>query len=236
MTSTHPLMPEITREFERFIPMAFDTYKSLGSGPVSTHVIKFYKNFDTLLSKTSIQISCKPGCNYCCHYHVEATATEIFAMAETISKMPAAERENIRNKIKLTADRVGKLSVDEYIHTNIECAMLKDGQCSVYSVRPLACRGHHSADVRVCREAYENVRSTALAPKDSGMEVTFRAFENLQLLVNHQKGLDTSKYELHAALNEAISNPASFKRWKDGKIAFPSVKDRHTLEEMMGEN
>jgi Fe-S-cluster containining protein len=227
-------MEEIESTLQQLEPVMHQAYDGLGKGPVTPQVVKFYKRFDELTSASKLPISCKAGCSYCCHYHVMITATEAFAITEALAKMTAAERQVIQDRIRITAERASTLTRDEYLRTNVECAMLVDGKnCSVYQVRPIACRGHHSADVSICKETFDDVNSPALAPKDRVRELFFRVFENGQLLENHRAGVDTTKYEMHAALLEAISNPAAAKRWRAGKSAFPGVRDKVTLAEMM---
>jgi hypothetical protein len=39
---------------------------------------------------------------------------------------------------------------------------------------------------------------------------------------------------MHGAVNEALNNRAVAKRWRAGKLSFPNVKDRTTVEDMTG--
>jgi hypothetical protein len=227
------LMRDVSRAFGDIEPIARSAFNGLGKGLVTPQVVRFYSAFDQIAARSPALISCQAGCTYCCHYHVMVSATEVFAVAEAIGRLPAATRDVVVARVHETAAHVAKMDRATYIRTNVECAMLVGGQCSVYASRPIACRGHHSADVTICKETFDDVHSNAEAPKDYHREVTFRAFDNAQLSANHHAGVDTSKYELHAALAAALSNPTSFKRWKAGKSAFPDVVDKVTLAEMM---
>ncbi|MFC5511146.1 YkgJ family cysteine cluster protein [Massilia jejuensis] len=220
----------LLNELEPTVRVAFN---GLGRGPVTPQVVRFFRAFDEMTALSPGATSCQAGCTYCCHYHVMVSATEVFGVAEAIGKLPPATRAVIAARVHETAARTKSMGREVYIRTNVECAMLLDGKCSVYAARPIACRGHHSADVAVCKETHDNVHSNALAPKDYQREVTFRAFDNAQLGANYQAGVDATKYELHAALATAMSNPTAFKRWKAGKSAFPDVADKVTLAEMM---
>jgi hypothetical protein len=44
--------------------------------------------------------------------------------------------------------------MDRY-YAHVPCALLVDGRCSVYSVRPLLCRGYLSTDREGCRAGFE---------------------------------------------------------------------------------
>lgn len=227
------LMNDVTLMFEQLQPFAQAAFNGLGKGRVSPQIVKFYDGFDQATARSHNPISCKTGCTYCCHYHVMVSATEVFAMVEAIEKLPPHDRDMLKRRVQEVAARTKGMPRDVYLHTNIECAMLREGKCSVYAARPIACRGHHSADVAICKETFEDVHSAAVAPKDYQRELVFRAFDNVQLASNHSAGVDTSKYELHGALSAALTNPATFKRWKSGKAAFPGVTDKATLAEMM---
>jgi Fe-S-cluster containining protein len=224
---------DVEKTYGQLQPMISTTLVGLGKGSATPQIMKFYGAFDELSAQSKGSVNCKPGCSYCCHYRVMVSAAEAFALVEALSKIPPGQRLKIESSIKSTAVRVATMTPDEYEHTNVPCAMLKDGNCSTYAARPLACRGHHATDVAPCKETFDNVNSSAMAPKDYSRQLAFRVFENAQLAFNHYTGLDTTRYEMHAALSEAISNSVSFKRWKAGKSAFPGVTDKVTLEEMM---
>lgn len=231
--SQSELMSDVERLFTKLQPSIRSVFDGLGNGSVTPQIVKFYSAFDMATASSKVAISCKPGCTYCCHYHVMVTGTEVFAIAEAVEKLPVATRDLVKGRIRAVASQTKGMPRDTYVRTNIECAMLQQGRCSVYASRPIACRGHHSADVSVCKKTFDDVNSTALAPKDYDREVVFRAFDNLQLAANHSAGVDTTKYELHAALLAAVSNPVTWKRWRSGKSAFPDVTDKVTLAEMM---
>lgn len=231
--SADGMISDVEAVFGTLQPMMQSALIGLGKGPVTPQVMRFYDAFDKMVAQSTVPISCKPGCTYCCHYHVLASATEVFGIAEAIERLPAPTRETVKRRVGDVAARTKAMTREAYIRTNVECAMLLDGKCSVYAARPIACRGHHSADVAVCKETFDDVNSPALVPKDYQREVMFRAFDNGQIAANYHAKVDTSKYELHAALVAALNNPKSMKRWKDGKSAFPEVADKVTLAEMM---
>jgi Fe-S-cluster containining protein len=81
--------------------------------------------------------ACKTGCGHCCNIAVEITRREAEAIGAVahISPMvlPGADRE--------TSDR---LHQGIALYRDVPCPFLLDQQCSVYEVRPSACRAHHS--------------------------------------------------------------------------------------------
>ncbi len=228
-TEDQKFIDEAERKFNELMPEVFNSYSGLGKGPVLKQVIRFYKKYDERISELAGSIACAAGCDFCCHYHVVATAPEIFAIAEHLAKMPKAEKTKIQERIKETASRVSKMAVSEYMVTNIPCAMLENGRCSIYELRPLACRGHHSVDAKICERTFNAPQEDEPMELDYDRKLTVTALEAAHLTSQREKKLDTAKYELHAALNTAIWNKDVFKRWLEHKLSFPNVRDKHLL-------
>lgn len=102
---------------------------------------------------SKLDIACRKGCNYCCHGQVSATAPELFLIARAVrnSKLPALEREAVVERAARTiglsaADRFGK---------KIPCALLVDGLCGVYALRPSVCRQVTSTNLDACVDEFE---------------------------------------------------------------------------------
>lgn len=214
------------------MPIVSKIYSNLDQPFVGAQTIQFYKVVDDLISSAPNTIDCKAGCNYCCFYHVMVTPLEVFTITEHIRRLPDAEQREVVDSVRQYVDRVKGLNQDQHIHTNIQCSFLKAGRCSIYAIRPIACRGHHSADVNVCRRTFDDVSSAECAPMVYQRKVVSTGMDNALLLLQKMAGREVAKYEFHAALFEALTNKASVKRWRSGKSAFPSVKNKSTLDEI----
>jgi Fe-S-cluster containining protein len=223
---TGNLIEDVQAELDVQIEETVNAYSGLGKGPVLKQVMRFYRKYEKEIFILNEEAACRSGCNFCCHYHVVVSAPEVFALVEFIDKLPKLEREDLHDRIKKTAEVTTNLTAQEYIVTNVPCALLKDGRCSVYEVRPIACRGHHSLDMKVCEDTFKDTRSDALAPMSYERNVKTTALQNAHLISQKHKKLDTMAYELHAALHQAITNKGLFQRWRDHKMAFPNVRDR----------
>jgi Fe-S-cluster containining protein len=89
------------------------------------------------ITKGNIQLSCKKGCSNCCKIRVDVAEVEadmLVAYAEE-NGMPI-DTDYLKSQLVLQdpGDYRGK--------ENAACVFLKDGICSVYEVRPLACRNY----------------------------------------------------------------------------------------------
>lgn len=202
-----------------------------GRASVLSHQVSVYRRLDDALRAVAdtpgAEPACQAGCSYCCHYHVYVTAPEALAIAEHVRGWPAAARDDVLARLTANAKQAASLGKERHVQTNVRCAFLgSDHLCSIYPVRPLACRRHHSYDVTPCRTTFEDPACQDQCPQSAQRVATADGFLAAGSAVARHIGLDFARYELSGAVLEAATNPAAAKRWRDGKTAFPSVKDR----------
>ena len=109
------------------------------------------------LAKEGKQVSCAKGCSHCCHYLIGVTAAEAFCLFREILAMPDARQvaiisESINAAQMIAAKGLPDMKAAEsddglrselsrwYGELDISCPALRDGVCSMYQQRPLACR------------------------------------------------------------------------------------------------
>lgn len=205
-----------------------------GKSTALTHQVSVYRRLDdALLAVGNLPgaiPACQSGCNYCCHYHVYVSAPEALAIAEHLHATPVDKRELYLNRLKANAEQAEKLGMALHIKTNIRCAFLaEDGDCSIYALRPIACRRHHSYDVSPCRTTFEDPDCTDQTLQSPEHLATASGFLTASTAAAKHAGLDHAMYEMSGAVLEAMTNSASGKRWKAGKTSFPSVSDRDDM-------
>ncbi len=154
-------------------------------------------------------IACAAGCDFCCHLRVSAFAHEAAAVLHRLRTAVApAVAADIERRIVATAGRLEGMTVTEHYAARIPCALLVDGRCSVYAVRPSACAAHHSLSRARCEQAFER-------PEQHGTPRNSRpALLELQTLGDaliaatqsalEQGGRDATRRELHQALRDLI--------------------------------
>ncbi len=114
--------------------------------PAST-AYNFNTHVDELIKETPVpegeKISCKKGCSYCCHLHVEISQDEAVLILKHAKE----------NNIPINWDRLKKQSkhdLDTYGNMPAKkrkCNFLgSDGSCTIYEVRPINCRKMFSLD------------------------------------------------------------------------------------------
>lgn len=107
------------------------------------------------IESNGIKVECKKGCNHCCHYRALITEQE----ALLIEEYSGVKKKN------------PKRARDLFVKPD-PCPFLKNGGCSIYPVRPLACRGffvfkpapHYTACSDIDVHEYATVQLAMLQP------------------------------------------------------------------------
>jgi len=110
-------------------------------------------------------IQCEKGCSWCCYQPVYMTTQEAILIYEFIHQ---AFDDNQRAKILSNAQSKYKLTkgLEEEKKQKIKfaCPFLSEGSCSIYSVRPMACRIYLSSDKNSCKRKYDSPGDTKSFP------------------------------------------------------------------------
>ena len=191
-----------------------------------TQVVRMYARIEreqgAVIASANLALACERGCNYCCHQRVEVRPYEAFVLAEHIRlRMSTAQQADVKTKLAANRARIAPLAPLQHTQTGIPCALLVDGICSVYEARPAACRKYYSLSVDTCRTAFACPTEPLNGPlEDDALRLAGNAVALGYARGVEESGRDANRYELHAALLEALVNPKSAKRYRNGKKAF----------------
>jgi Fe-S-cluster containining protein len=96
--------------------------------------------------------ACEVGCSSCCHMRSEISQAEGDLIARQI-----ADRPDIVARVRENAAKLAGLALPELMRERMACALLDPAsrRCTVYEVRPLACRAYASASAHPCRDHVE---------------------------------------------------------------------------------
>jgi Fe-S-cluster containining protein len=125
-------------------------------------------------------VACKDGCDHCCHIAVTITQTE----AEVIGA--ATQIKPVQLK-PADLDSVDSLRKDIGNYRNVACPFLQHHRCSVYAVRPSACRAHHSLnnDNEQCKMSVPSEESSV---PSFNLKTPLFALAHLSLVVKESVG------------------------------------------------
>ena len=189
-------------------------------------VVKSYSRHDTvasaLIARANPPLACRSGCSYCCYYNVTAPAWEVLAIANyVLNAFSADRREALLSEARAFAAKARALTADGRKAANMKCPFLENSQCSIYPVRPRACRNHHASDVEGCIYSFENPEGPS-APNtyDESVFSAGKGFVEAFAFAMQQAGFDSRGYELITAFLEAMSSAPSQKRFAKKKRTF----------------
>ena len=178
--------------------------------------------------------ACHSGCAHCCCQDVGVSAPEVFAIHEHLrATRSPAELDDVISRIRAADDRTRGMTSSERLSPDNPCPFLVDERCSIYDVRPLACRGTNSLDADACARALRDpdARAQFLAGKltiPCFLE-PIRAFHaiaaGVQLALDELHGLEVLPLELTRAMRIMVDDPDTApQRWLGGQDPFQAAR------------
>lgn len=104
-------------------------------------------------------LACAAGCDHCCHQPVGLTIPELeLILAHLREHWSEADLESLKERLaqQNLVIRTIALDIRRAVHP---CGFLKDGLCSIYSVRPIICRGFQAVDAHLCETSLKDLGS-----------------------------------------------------------------------------
>lgn len=188
---------------------------------------------DGLLARQTA-LACRAGCAHCCYQAVGVSAPEVFAIHRYLARTrTAGELAATLERVRATDDRTRRMPASERLSPELPCPFLDAARCSIYEVRPLACRGKNSLDAGACESTLHDptARAELLAGK-RGVPCfvePIRAFHavaaGVQLTLAELHGLHAEPLELTAAVRTLADAPeAVADAWLRGEDAFAKAR------------
>jgi Fe-S-cluster containining protein len=110
-------------------------------------------------------IKCKKGCDFCCHQPVYALDYETQFLNTFIKdNFTETEKSDINKRARKNQEKLSKLNKTELLNSKLPCPLLKDGACSAYEARPMACRIYLSTDLNTCHIFYKEPENKSNFP------------------------------------------------------------------------
>jgi len=174
------------------------------------------------LHPQSPPVACKPGCSWCCYQLVPVLVPEALRISKFVQGLPPLEAASIADRLRSLDKATRGLTSQQRVSIPKSCAYLQDGECSIHSVRPLACAEFTSYDVQVCKRGkrigfkpesvmHEKARRLAYNAVQRGLS------EGLRSALPHA---DCEPLELTAASVIALDTPDAGSSWLEGSNVF----------------
>jgi Putative zinc- or iron-chelating domain len=177
-------------------------------------------------------LACHRGCDSCCTLRVSATAPEVLLVARFLRAVQPrllARGIDLVGRLRAANARTQGLSEAQRVALRQPCPFVAQGVCVVYSVRPLACRGHASHDVAACRQAAAG--DVAQVPYSQGHWMVRSLVQNALQSALRDSGRAWVSYELNQALCLALDDEQAEAAWLAGADPLASA----ALPEAMAE-
>jgi hypothetical protein len=165
-------------------------------------------------------VECRKGCDFCCHVNVTVTVLEAVRIAAALA---AGRQPQRQSEILATAERLAGRDAEGRQALRAACPLLVDGACSVYEIRPLACRALLSQSARSCEAHFAAVgpggRGTSL-PSLVTPRLIAAGFVSGEMAAMQDLGLAGHLVELTASLALMLGEPTALPRWLAGEDVF----------------
>jgi Fe-S-cluster containining protein len=220
------------------------TIESLTQQAAPTQVIELIDNARAEAAQTVYRMlahyrnvppsACRAGCAWCCYKSIVVNPPEVLRIAEYLhATLSAEELAAVREHIAEVDDQIHTMSSMQRAQAHQPCALLVDGRCLVYTVRPLTCAGWNSINVNECKADWLDPESS---DEISANVVQIEAFQAMRLgidLGSAELGLERDSLELTTALRIALDIPDATERWLAGERLFAAARwdDRQTADE-----
>jgi Fe-S-cluster containining protein len=168
---------------------------------------------------------CRAGCASCCHPMVMATPFEALSIARhLLETRTPAEIDGIKERLR----QIGEVPLDMTLRAKakLPCALLANGRCSIYEVRPSVCRITLSRSRAACDACFESAGGSVPSIVQPG-KIAAVVQTGIDYALITRRNLSTELVEFSRALMIALDDPqGALARWLEGKDPFAAAHAR----------
>ncbi|GET32861.1 hypothetical protein PbJCM13498_17240 [Prolixibacter bellariivorans] len=201
----------------------------LAKNSLLMHLNTQYSVIDSLLDAfqhkvvaSGARIDCRLGCSWCCHQQVLVMPAEMLLIVDFIEKNFDKETKGAILRRAVDKDEnVKKLSPEKVLLAKIPCPLLRDGSCSVYQVRPMACRIYLSSNVDSCFQEFHHPEKPDIFPELFDFPLHAGRMLNGGLIhYLKEKGISIYENRLEKILRLLLTEPDKGTKWLMGEEDF----------------
>jgi Fe-S-cluster containining protein len=216
------------------ITAAVESLKILSEPPAALSTANLARNAYDLTDRSIGQVhaachdghrvACRSGCTYCCMVPVAASAPEVLAIATFVRERFDEDRQaalDLRVEANIAATE--GMDMGQRDRVRLDCPFLVAGECTVYEVRPIACRGYSSYKVEDCREDYEHPGTGVEMLANGLRELVFGAVREGLAIACKSASVEHRLLELVRAYKIASGDPSLAENWRGRPEAFETA-------------
>ncbi|MFY9151405.1 MAG: YkgJ family cysteine cluster protein [Prolixibacteraceae bacterium] len=126
---------------------------------------KLNESIVALAGKQNMKVACAKGCEWCCHQAVYANSYELHYLSDHIlNQFTPEEIKGLTERAYAKEEKTAVLNENEIQKFKSPCPLLKNGACSAYQARPMACRIYLSTKLETCTEFYTHPENESNYP------------------------------------------------------------------------
>jgi Fe-S-cluster containining protein len=172
---------------------------------------------------------CGPGCDHCCHSDVLVSPPELLRIARHLrATRTESELAALRARLAEVAERTRTTSQEDWRRAKIPCPLL-DGAtscCTIYEVRPGACRACNSLSLPKCLELYESGSDDVAVPANGVQQTSILAVGIGLAAACRLHGLEWESVSLTHGLAAILDRDDAAERWLAGERMFEAAHTR----------
>jgi len=164
--------------------------------------------------------ACREGCAHCCRFQVTVTPPEALTLADYVRRHePEAAVTALAETCRALAAAERGLDAAGRVRLKRACVFLKNERCTVYDIRPFACRGANATDDTQCARALdgEDIRLSLYLHQANVMKAAARG-------LNHADNKAAGQLELTAAMAIALNDETAADQWLAGAPVFADAR------------
>lgn len=168
------------------------------------------------------RLACQQGCDFCCYPPVSASVPEVANIVAYISSQLSTEQQQrLTFRVGQVYQQVHPMSGAQREATSVACPYLENGRCSIYPVRPLACRGFNSTSVSACQKAYDEPDKGHAVPSFVPLVASAQGLKEGLAFGLEEAGLAHPLVDLVRASQKLLNNlEHNLECWLDGADVF----------------
>ena len=199
------------------------------------HLKTHYRLIDSLLdafrnrvTASGSQIDCRRGCSWCCYQQVLVNPAEMLLITDYIGR-------NFNDKMKKAIlqraiekdEKVKSLPAEEALQQKIPCPLLLDGTCSIYPVRPMACRIYLSSSLDSCLREFHHPEKPDTYPRLFDFPLHAGRMMNSGMIhYLSERGVTVYENRLEKILRLLLEKPEKTDNWLTGTEDFSEGREQ----------